>query len=149
MHQLLWNASNIDTGPTQSPSGTYKQGFKLYMVSGQSSSSSRGGLNETVRTQSKSGVHIESMGEGEGLPGCLVYKYSIHADCSITHLEEMELHSLAQQLSCPMKQLQSMINRAVSHDVTRTNYDVTQKSGHFGAHRKCMGQNRNFIKRER
>ena len=39
--------------------------------------------------------------------------------------------------------------RAVSRDVTRTNYDVAQKSGHFGAHRKCMGQNRNFVKRER
>ena len=43
------------------------------------------------------------------------------------------------------------IYRAVSRDVTRTNYDVAQKAAilQFGAHRKCMGQNRNFVKRER
>ena len=28
--------------------------------------------------------------------------------------------------------------KAVSRDVTRTNYDVAQNSGHFGAHRKLM-----------
>ena len=44
---------------------------------------------------------------------------------------------------------QNGANRAVSCDVTRTNYDVAQNSGHFGAHRNCMGENWNFVKRER
>ena len=54
----------------------------------------------------------------------------VYTQCSV--LEQVHVHE---------SHVHVLWYRAVSRDVTRTNYDVAQNSGHFGAHRKCMGEN--------